>query len=402
MPALKEFNHFDGRHWETGTVANALAYQGVLAPHTGRPYSEALLLGVSGGAAMGYFPFAYTGYDPTARILTRNTFDPWTRMLSRLGVAQDLRRTASPSKAASNLVEALEDGLPAIVWADLWSLPYNALDYDEGMWAMFPILVYGYDESDNVVRIADRARIGLTVTTAALAEARGRVKKDRYRLVTLAAPDADRLPSAVSAGIWDAIKLFTEAPPKGSRHNFGLAAYDHWRAVLTRSGGRQNWEQVFPKGRALWSGLTSAFADIRVFGKGVPADRALYASFLEEAVDILQCPVLADAADAFREAGDAWHRLSELMLPASVPLLGDTADQILDRHEAFLMRGNAAQADMEAIDVQLSALQSAAEQAFPLDDTGVTELQATMADQIAVIRDVETRAVALLREAMAG
>ncbi|MCA9971464.1 MAG: hypothetical protein KC425_14665, partial [Anaerolineales bacterium] len=76
MTTLPTYNQFDGRHWETGTVRNFFAYRGVTAPHTGRPYSEALLLGVSGGLALGHFTFAYEGYDPQCNILTRNTFDP--------------------------------------------------------------------------------------------------------------------------------------------------------------------------------------------------------------------------------------------------------------------------------------------------------------------------------------
>lgn len=143
MPILNNYQQFNGRHWETGTVCKFLAYTGVKAPHTGRPYSEALLMGISGGVVMGYFSFAYKGYDPQARILTRNTFDPLDTMLARLGVVQHRRHTTSPEKGVANLLDTLEGGEPAIVWADYFSLPYNAFPYDEGMWAMFPILVYG-------------------------------------------------------------------------------------------------------------------------------------------------------------------------------------------------------------------------------------------------------------------
>lgn len=37
MTKLKGYKHFGGRHYETGTLHNALAYQGVKAPHTGKP-----------------------------------------------------------------------------------------------------------------------------------------------------------------------------------------------------------------------------------------------------------------------------------------------------------------------------------------------------------------------------
>ena len=118
MPILADYQQFEGLHWETGTVRNYHDYRGVLAPHTGKPISEALLMGVSGGAVMGYFSFAYKGYDPHVVILTRNTFDPLDRLLQRLGIVQNVVQTASARKAESNLLDTLEAGVPAIVWAD--------------------------------------------------------------------------------------------------------------------------------------------------------------------------------------------------------------------------------------------------------------------------------------------
>ena len=76
MIGTENFTVFDGRNWETSSFVNFMASRGFKAPHSGMPYSEALLMGVSGGAVMGYFSFAYEGYDPMCRILTRNTFDP--------------------------------------------------------------------------------------------------------------------------------------------------------------------------------------------------------------------------------------------------------------------------------------------------------------------------------------
>ena len=86
MPTLGDYKQFDGRHWETGSVHNFMAYHGFTLPHNGNPPGEALLMGISGGAVMGYFSFAYEGYDPQVNILTRNTFDPMETLLSRLGV----------------------------------------------------------------------------------------------------------------------------------------------------------------------------------------------------------------------------------------------------------------------------------------------------------------------------
>src|SRR5215216_7533459 len=90
---MKTTTQLNGRHWETGSIHNALALQGIKAPHTGEPYSEALLLGVSGGIAFGYFTFEYKGYLPHVALLTRNTFNPFSTILERLGIAQDVRQT---------------------------------------------------------------------------------------------------------------------------------------------------------------------------------------------------------------------------------------------------------------------------------------------------------------------
>jgi hypothetical protein len=144
MPVLN-YAQFSARHWETGTIHHFFAHRGIRAPHTDAPYSEPFFMGVGGGAVVGYFTFTYKGVPPMARVLTRNTFDPWDTMLSRLGVVQEIRHTAKADKAYDILWQTLEDGLPAIVWADMYSLPYNAALDPENMWAMMPILVYGID-----------------------------------------------------------------------------------------------------------------------------------------------------------------------------------------------------------------------------------------------------------------
>jgi len=119
---MKTKTQFTGRHWETGTIHNALALQGVKAPHTGKPYSEALLLGVSGGITFGYFTFEYKGYLPHVAMLTRNTFNPFSTILERLGIAQDVRRTNKVEIAEKNLRDALDSGLVPLLWADTSSV----------------------------------------------------------------------------------------------------------------------------------------------------------------------------------------------------------------------------------------------------------------------------------------
>jgi len=400
MTILDDYDAFDGRHWETGTISNFLAYRGVTAPHTGEPYSEALLMGVSGGAVMGYFSFDYEGYDPMVRILTRNTFDPLDTMLSRLGVVQNRVHTRSPEKGRANLLNTLREGVPAIVWADMYSLPYNALEHDEKMWAMFPILVYGHDEAADTVWIADRARVPLHVTPEALQRARARGKKEKFRVLTVDPPVAEKVAAAVRAGIWDCIKLYTEKPPKGSKNSFGLAAFRWWAEQLRNPRARMSWEKEFPAGPEMLAGLTSAFHDINLFGKGTVADRELYADFLEEAAVILDKPALEVVAAIFRESAAAWHNLGAALLPDEIDPLRETRELMLHQHRLFLDRGNGAVEEMAQIDVRLDAIKDSVTADFPLEPAAVTAMRERIADHVMVVHETESQAVDALRAAL--
>jgi len=373
----------------------------VTAPHTGQPYSEALLLGVSGGAVMGYFSFAYESYDPQARILTRNTFDPWDTTLARLGVVQNIQRTSQPERGVRNLVAALEEGHAPVAWADIFSLPYNALRPDAGMWAMFPHVVFGYDEGANLAYLADRAPLPVTVPANALHAARARIKKEKFRLVTLEPPQADKLAAAVQLGIWDCIKLYAEKPPKGSKNNFGLQAYEWWAAQLTNPRARMSWEKEFPAGRKMLAGLANAYSDIMHFGKrDDPADRIKFADFLEEAAAILARPALSEVAPHFRKSSDAWRALSLALLPEEVEPFREMRTLIDRSNRLFHAKGAAVTDERRQIAARQEAILSAMESDFPLEAPAVQAMRENIAAHVLAIREIEAEGVEALRAAM--
>jgi Butirosin biosynthesis protein H, N-terminal/Domain of unknown function (DUF4872) len=400
MPLLSDYKEFEGLHWETGSVRNYFAYRGIKAPHTSEPYTEALLMGVSGGVVMGYFSFAYEGYDPHVAILTRNTFDPLNTLLQRLGVPQDILQTSRPITGLNNLVDTLENGVPAIVWADAYSLPYNSIPFDDGMWAMFPILVYGYDDPPGIVHIADRARVPLTITTGELEVARSRIKKTKYRILTLDPPNPDKLKRAVLTGIRDCISLYTEKPPKGPATSFGFKAYDRWAELLVKPNARLSWARVFPPGREMAAGLISAFEGIAVFGKDGGAERDLYADFLDEASDILGKPAISEAAAQFRKSARAWDSLGEALLPDDVPPFKETRNLILEKHHQFLGQGNDALGEIGIINTRLKELKAQIASDFPLSQPEVTAFRDRLRSHILWIRDIERHAIASLRETL--
>ncbi|MEM9952959.1 MAG: BtrH N-terminal domain-containing protein [Chloroflexota bacterium] len=399
MPMLNNFNQFDGYYFQSGSIRNALDFQGVKAPHTGEAFSEALLFGVSGGMNFGYFYFHYDGYNPQINILTRNTFNLFEPILERLGIPYDIKQTTSADKARKNLIEALENGDAPIVEADMWTIPYNALEYDKGMWGMMPLVVYGYDA--DCVYISDRSRVGLTAPTSKFDEARARVKKDKHRLITLGIPNEAKLASAVSMGIWDCIKLYTEKPPKGSSNNFGFKAYQRWIQLLTKPTAKGSWAKVLPCGRELYAGLTTAFHFSQQFGKddSLTAERYMMAQFLEEASIILEKPALAELAPKFRLAGDAWCILGDNLLPDNVDLLREAKQLLIEKHETFLNDGNASTERRIEITKREKELLQASED-FPLNDEQISQLQESIAQQVQVIHDLEHDAIMSLQSVM--
>jgi hypothetical protein len=405
MTALKDYRQFGGRHWETGSVHNILAYQGVNGPHNDQPLSEALLLGISGGITFGYFLFHYEGQDPQLALLTRNTFDPLQTLLERLGVVQDVRHTASAEQGQTNLMDVLENGQPALVWADSYMLPYNQSAVpSEQMWAMQPLVVYGYD--GETAYIADRSSQPLQVDAELFLQARGRIKKDKFRVVALDLPGTDKLPAAVSAGIWDCINLFTEKPPHGSKTNFGLAAFAHWVEMLTNTRNKQSWARFFPPGAGMVSALLgNAYSPglhgwVHSYGGARQADRSRYADFLDEAALILAKPALGESASRFRESAAAWDALLDIALPANVPLLAKGRRLQAETARLFVEVGQAASDEIQALNAEFQQVRSQGREQFPLDGVQAAELRAAMAEQVLAIRDIEVAAIDSLKAAM--
>ena len=401
---MKTKRQFNGRHWETGSIHNALAMQGIKAPHTGQPYSEALLLGVSGGIAFGYFTFEYKGYLPHVAMLTRNTFNPFSTILERLGVAQDIQQTNKADVAEKNLLDTLESGLYPLVWADHFSLPYNCLNPDNAMWGMLPILAVETDGKS--VTVADRSSQPLHLSMADLTKARGLVKEDKYRIMTLDAPQTTKLAAAVHKGICQAIKLFTEDPPRGARDNFGFAAYEKLAEMLVNTRNKQSWERNFGPGVRMYHALAGspvqpgAYHWVMTWGSADGAERGLYADFLLEAAQILKKPALKESAEKFRESYKLWLKFADALLPHDIPLLAECKKLIQKKHDLFVNEGESALPEIKQINARLNELLSQSETDFPLSNAQAAELRTNLRDILLKISAVEQKAVNLLQSAI--
>ncbi|CAN5407158.1 hypothetical protein BH11ARM1_BH11ARM1_15320 [soil metagenome] len=314
-------NAFVGRHYETGMIINTLVAMGVNA-------SEAMALGASGGIAFGYFVFEYTGNLPHVALLTRNTFSPFERTLDNLGIRRETRETTNIDKADKSLRLELDAGNPVLVWADMFSLPYNDLN-PEQMWLMSPVLVVGQVENDFLV--VDGTSTPFRVPAEQLMSARARIKKDRFRIMVLEKPDESRLKEGLEAGIRTCAALFLDKPPAGTAKNFGIAAIQNFAQMLTNSKDAKGWPRTFPSGPRLAQALVGrgfqpgVFDWIQTWGTGDGADRQTYAEYLDEASKVIGKDFGASAT-AFRQSHLLWRELAEAAMPSSLPLLKEMKD----------------------------------------------------------------------------
>lgn len=392
---------FNGLHYETGSVHNLLALQGIKMPHTKSAPSEALLLGLSGGITFGYFSFAYKGIDPHVALLTRDTFNPLEKLFDRLGVVRTVKQTTEASKAEKNLVDALENGQPVLVWADQFSLPYNTYDglLGNDMYMMIPIVVFGYNSKKQTIDIVDQSRVPMTISMSILTKARAKVKKEKFRQATLTIPSFDKLTQGVNSALRACIQSFHSSPIKGYANNFGFAAYQRWADVLVNDKDKQSWSKIFPIGRPMFAGLASAFERIELFGTSGAASRPMFADFVDEASTILNKPALRESAKQIRSLAHHWENLNNALLPDKLPLFKETRELMLEKRDLFWQKGEKARSEIKNINIRVKAIRTKMEKNFPLSDAEALAFKQNLREHILQLHDAEKEAITALEKA---
>lgn len=400
---LANYHQFEGRSASVGYLRNVLDYQGVTAPHTSQPFSEAMLMGINGGITAGYFVFEYQGYMPELNFLTLYPYNETPgAVFDRLCIPMHIQQTTDAKKAVANVLNALAKGKPAVVWADLASLPYFTFDRYDDIWVVMPIVVYGYDLTSGVVQIADRARVPLTASTEEMERARARVKKQRFKMMTIDSPEPDKLPDAVLDGIKACISLFHgEGAPgaPGAPGNFGFSGMRKWADALGATKGEKRWAKQFAPGERMIAGLTSAYYSTAIWSGGQGA-RGLYADFLDEAAAVLDNPALDESANLFRQSAALWQSLSDAFLPEQIAPFQQMKEFLEREAQSFLNEGNMSVEERKQIYQQMRDLKAQVAADFPLSETEAAQMSIELRDRIMAMHDAERVAVQTLTDAL--
>lgn len=391
-----------GVHPQSSGLRNILRYYGTRAPHTGEPYTEAMVFGVAGGIGVSYWTWEFEGRPPLATIFFRNLLERdegfFRRACARLNTPVEVFETTSRAKAARAVQEMLAAGQAGLAWLDLASLPHQMQPPELVKWFGYECVVCGYDEAADGYELDDRSPVAWRIAAEALADARAAIASNKHRVAVVSTPEAyPDLGAAIAAGVRDCVEAMARPPIK----NLGLPALEKWAGLVANSRNKKGWPTVFPPGAPLFEALTATYSSIVCMGTGGDALRTLYAEFLEESADVVARPAYREAAGMFRLSGKLWSGLAESLLPSSVGPLRRTRSLLNTNRRLFEEQGGAVMPGMEANNAQIAALRAEAAEAFPMSAAAIGELLGDVREQLLAIHELESGAVRLLDDASA-
>lgn len=375
-----------------------LTHAGVSMP-SGAPLSEALAFGLSGGIGAGVFAFHYAKEDFSSFYvagshLWQDTQACLVAATERLGIVPVVKEFGGAGPAEKGLAAILAGG-PAIAWVDMGHLPHRGMPPAMSGGGYHLVTVYRAEPGGEAL-IGDLADAPVSLPTSVLTAARGRIKKDKYRI--LAVPRPKKAPD-LAAALHHGLATGAAALTKGRIKNFTVASFGAWADLLHGSKAKDSWDKVFPRGRHLWSGLTSIHDFVEHYGTGGGLCRPLFAEALAEAAPMLKRPALLELASAYAELGEAWTALAGAALPSGVPRFAEAA-RLMARRSELLHSEPDGKAEMASVWQELFALGAKAAREFPLDESESSALRRELQVRMATIHAEEERLAVGLQHAL--
>lgn len=383
-----------GVHWETGALANILASLGARAPHSGKPYSEAMLLGLGGGVGAGYIHFQMHG-GKLQWIFLQLRHSPKYRgevaeeICARIGVPVEARESSSVKTAALQLEEELDKGRPVFATCAEAGLSHRVLPSDMLKMFVYGVGVFGIEGETAVVD--DRSAQPIRISLEELGQARAAIPYNKNRILAFGPPK--RSP-ALSRALPEAIAQCARGllSRKGL---FGLHAFERWRDLLLDAKDKKGWPKAFARGPELRHALVCCFKAIEV--DSLAGMRGMYADFLEEAQDVLGERRLADAVRRYRKLSGAWTELAEHLLPPGFPGAHETKQLLRKRRDLHAARGAEAVPEIRRIQAQLDELRHAS---LELDEIQRHDLLEAVHERLTAICAAERAAAESLKAAV--
>ncbi len=382
---------------ETAALRNVLAFHGVTAPHTGEPFTEAMLLGLGNGLGAVYILWEFKEHNSKTVVMAFHHRANYRREFSghicnRLGVTHEMHETSGRKAATAKLQAALDDGLPAIALVDWAGMSYLGLPEHLQGAVGYIVTVCGGCAVEGEIYIDDRSPHPLALSAEEFAIARGRIGSFKHQLLVLEPPVDIDLPNAVHAGIQSCLDYLGQ-----KSDSFSLPSIRKFARMLTDRKNKKGWPQVFADRLGLFGVLRSLYETIEPVGANGGSLRAMYGDFLEEAAVVLNNPALAEVSAQYHVLGEKWHKLAESLLSNRIPEFKQAKSLIRKRRTMFTGKRKPNFEQIRANGNALEELTTAFDKEFPLEDSAITELFEGMQTQLFDIYESEVAALAALR-----
>ena len=387
--AIPPLHHYPGSTPGPTALRALLSHAGVRAPHTGAPFSEAMVFGIAGGIGAGMFTFHYakenfSSFFVAGRHLWHD-HTAWAQAaVKRMGLKAVVKESSGVKPGEKHLRELLDGGRPVMTWLTFRGRMYHVAT------------VHAIDDAVGAALVGDLGDELIAVPLAELAEARGRVKKDKNRLLAMEpaskAPDLKRL---VREGISACADGLTNARMK----NFTLQAFATWADRLDGSRAPDAWEKIFPPGGHLFQGLKSITEYIEHNGTGGGLCRPLFAEFLEEAGAALDDRRLAALAARYAELGREWTALADAALPDNVPAFRKAKELLGRKVEAESVEAGPHDSGQAECEKAMADCAAGMKEEFPLDADRSTALRRELKRRVTALYEAEVAAAAELERA---
>jgi hypothetical protein len=402
MVRVANYTQFGGIHPETASLTNVLAAQGVKAPHTNQPFTEAMLLGIGGGLGAGYILWEFKAHRGmvAAKVLVFGWQNRWQytmqfyeNLCSRINIKAVFHDTGSQKAAAKQLDDALNAGQAVVAWVDQAQMPYLHLPQSlEGHMGHF-IAIYGIEDGD--VLVDDLAAKPFRVPVEVMASARARIGSYKNRLLVPAVQGEIDLPQAIISGLQDEIGHLNK-----DSDSFSLPTFQKWGKMMTHPKNAKGWPVVFADRRGLYGALASIYEGIELLGTGGGGMRGLYADFLEEAAPIIDRPGLSEAATHYRNLAGRWSAFAETVLPDSIEPLREIKTMMCQQHDLLMREGGQAVDTLKPFSIRLGELYRQYNRNFPMSDAEIDTLFKSMGDELLSLYEAEKAALKVLEAAI--
>jgi hypothetical protein len=288
----KEFIHRHSAHCESGSTSNLLSNYGLKT-------SEALAFGIGAGLFFGYFPFIKVNGLPL--ISFRNAPGKIIRSTAkRLGVRVEVSRFKNPEKSMDALDAVLDRGIPVVLQAGIYWLPYfpDALRFH---FNAHTLIAYGRQGNDYLLSdpVFDEPVVCSRddLMKARFSEGVLAPKGKMYYLSEV--PKQIDLPGAVRKGIKETCRMMIRTP-------LPLVGVGGIRLFAKKVRGLP---EKYGKRKAVLY-LAHAIRMQEEIGTGGGGFRLMYAAFLEEAAGIIDNDRLLGISKQMTDVGDKWREFA--------------------------------------------------------------------------------------------